>query len=483
MAVVWQGVEYATAHWDVHGFTLESEGALAGTPGHGRVFDLTLLIGDGGTRIEMRVQARPDSAGEAARRFIFVDLGRPQAEVLHRIVESVVANQAMSLTRLLNETEDTRVARKETGERMRGFRTVFQLSLAGLVLAAAGMVTWSSFASVRARYAAVTVDATSLSAPVAGRISEITATLGAQVRTGDVLGYVVPSDQDERVATVAERRNRLETERAELLARRGAMSQLTDIAVAGTGTERERIEQSLRIAERRLSVEQAQLASMQASGLPTPARLRDRARQEAAVLAAEGDLLDIRSRLDDLARTEVLAPLGVLQGGRANVATFETLDLRLENIDAEIAALASRESRALLGEPIVAPCDCTVQQIDRRRGEWAAPGDQLAVLVGNEAPTVHALILSEDARSVDLGDTARIALADGTSVPGRVTRMNYEARWPGYTGLQDNVFAADRYARIEVTPDDALRAPIGMVAEVNVNTNALFSELASLVGL
>ena len=96
---------------------------------------------------------------------------------------------------------------------------------------------------------------------------------------------------------------------------------------------------------------------------------------------------------------------------------------------------------------------------------------------------MHALILSEDARSVDLGDTARIALADGTTVPGRVTRMNYEARWPGYTGLQDNVFAADRYARIEVTPDDALRAPIGMVAEVNVNTNALFSELASLVGL
>jgi len=483
MAVLWQGVEYEVENWDVHGFALQSAMPRMVAPGLGRVFDVTLLIGQGGTRIEMRVQARLNGEGDQATRFTFVDLGRPQAEVLHRIVDSVVANKAMSLTKLLNETEETRVARKETGDRMRGFRTVFQLSLAGLVLAAAGMVTWSSFASVRARYAAVTVGATSLSVPIAGRISDISAAPGAQVRTGDVLGYVLPADQDNRIATVIERRNRLEIERAELLARRGAMTQLTDIAVTGNGTERDRIEQSLQIAERRLAVEQGQLATLRSSGLPTPSRLRERARQEAAVLAAQGDVLNIQGRLEDLTRMDVLAPLGVLQGGRTNAATFETVDMRLENIDTEIAALAGRESRAQLGDPILSPCDCTVQQIDRRRGEWASPGDQLAVLVGDEAPTVHALIMSEDARSVDLGDTAQISLADGTSVSGHVTRLNYDPHWRGFAGLQDNVFAADRYARIEITPEGTFRAPVGMVAEVNVHTNALFSGLASLVGL
>jgi hypothetical protein len=63
MAVVWQIVDYASAHWDVRGFTLEADGALTREPGHGRALDLTLLIGDDGTRIEMRVQVKQDNAG------------------------------------------------------------------------------------------------------------------------------------------------------------------------------------------------------------------------------------------------------------------------------------------------------------------------------------------------------------------------------------------------------------------------------------
>jgi len=484
MSVVWQGVEYAAARWDVHGFNLETAIPRIVAPGPGRVIDVTLLIGQGGTRIEMRVQARLEAGDDAApTRFAFVAMERAQAEVLHRIVDSVVSKQTMSLTRLLNETEDTRAARKETGERVRSIRTGFQLTMAGLVLVVAAMTTWSKFATVSARYAAVTVGATSLSVPIAGRISAMTVLPGETVAEGDVLGYVRPTNFEDRLEGLSERLRAVEVERNELLARRDAMTQLSGITVQSQSDERSRLEASLAVAERRLGVEQSLLASLQSNGLPTASRLRERSRQEADVLQAETQVLDMRARLATLSQAEMLAPMGLSQAGLRNgSATLQSVDLRLAALDAEITHISDRQGRATYGEPIVSPCDCTVQSIERRVGEWAEPSHELAMMIGAETPTIHALILSETARSIDLGDRAVIELANGTSLNGHVTRMNYEAQWRGYAGLQDNVFAADRYARMEIVPERPLNAPVGMVAQVTVQTNGLFGFLTGLVG-
>lgn len=485
MSVVWQGVELAAVHWDVHGFTLQDPFPRVMSPAGGRVFDVTLLIGRGGTRIEMRVQVRAERVEDATpTRFIYIGMDRAQSEVLHRIVDHVVSNQAMSLTRLLNETEETRARRHETGEKLRSFRVGFQLSVAALVLAVAGMMTWSSFSTVRARYAAVTVGATSVSVPVSGVVSQLAVSPGQQVAEGDVLGYVRPANHDDRLALIDDRRRALEAEQAEWRLRQGTMRQMADVAVQGNSTERDRLEEALRLAERRLSVERAQFDALRSTGLPTAERQRERARQEAVVLRAENELLELRSRHDALARNAVLAPMGVMQSDlRSGTTTLEIADARLSSLSAEIAALYEREERALHGEPILSPCDCIVQQIDRRPGEWAQPNDQLAVLVGSEAPAVHALVLAENARRIELGQRARIELADGTRLNGRVVRMNYEARWPGYTGLQDSVFAADRYARVEIVPDSAITAPVGMVAQVRVHTNGLLAAVTGMVGL
>lgn len=486
MSIVWQGVEHPAARWDVHGFTLQTPIPRIMAPGRGRVFDVTLLIGQGGTRIEMRVQARAEGSAEdqAPTRYVFVDLDRAQSEVLHRIVDHVVADQALSLTRLLNETQETRAARHETGERMRHFRSTFQLSLAALVLAVAGTMTWTNYYTVRARYAAVTVGATSLSVPVPGMVSAMTVRPGQSVMTGDVLGYVRPSNHEDRLLALGDRRRALQAEEADLGARLGAVQQLAAISDGAAGTERGRLEETLRLAERRLSVERAMLASMQGNGLPTAARLRERARQEAVVLQAEAEVLEVRARLDRAARSEVLAPMGVIGSEMTgNTPTLQSMQMRLDAIRDELATLALREDRGTYGEPIVSPCDCVVQQIDRRPGEWADPSDQLAVLVGTEAPTVHALIVGDSARSIALGDRARVELADGSELTGHVARMTYDAHWVGYAGLQDNVFAADRYARVEIVTDAPLTAPVGMVAQVSVNTDRLLGPVRSMLGL
>ena len=484
LAIAFRGQEYPAQSWTVHGFTLQDALPLEGSA-LGRVIDLTLLIGQGVTRIEMRVQARAES-GDAAdpRRFVFVDLDRARAEVLHRIVDHVVSNQALTLTQLLNETETDRHARRTTGGRTRRFLSGFRLLLAVIALLVAAGVTWNSVTSIASRYGAVTVEATSLSVPVPGTVTALAMAQGQAVAQGDVLGYVRPSDFDRRQSSMAERRQQLLDERADLLTRHDTMTQLAAISVTGADTDRTRIDQQLSLAQRRLDLEREQLAVLRAGGMPTAERQRERAAQEARVLQAETELLDTRARLDALVQVTVLAPLGVAGGDlRADTQTLDSVERRIDAVTAELDRIDALGINSDLGEPIVSPCDCVVQGIERRNGEWADPDQQLAVLVGAEAPTVHALVLSEEARKIAIGDRARIRLADGTTLQGRVQRMNYDPHWRGFAGLQDNVFAADRYARIEILPDQPLSAPVGMVATVTIQTSAIWGQMRALVGL
>jgi hypothetical protein len=160
-----------------------------------------------------------------------------------------------------------------------------------------------------------------------------------------------------------------------------------------------------------------------------------------------------------------------------------TLDQRLAAIDAELEQIRAQGVDAEMGEPIRSPCDCTVRSVDGGNGDPVEPGRQLALLVGTGAPTVHALVLSDEARAIEIGDRSHIRLANGTSLEGRVQRMAADPHWPGFAGLRDDVFAVDRYARIEIRPDTALTAPVGTAAEVTVQTNPLWDWLRSMTGL
>lgn len=484
MAVLWQGVEYPAAQWDVQGFTLVSAIPRLLTPGRGRVAEFTLLIGTGGTRIEMRVQARAADADQApGLGFRFVDMDRAQAEVLHRIVDHAVNRQALSVTQLLNETEETRVLRQGASERSLAFRSRFHTLVAFTVIAGAGLIAWLNFATVSARYAAVTATAVTVAGPAAGMVGRIAVAPGDEVRAGDTLGLIRPADHEPRLEALADRRRGLEAEQAELRSRRNSLTQVSTLATTGTLDERGRIENALRLAERQLGVEREQLAALRANGLPTAERQRERARQEGVVLAAEQEVLATRSRLAALAQSETLAPMGILSGAGAPATTFEALDLRLGHVSEEIALAYAREERLAEGEPVIAPCDCTVTQIERRAGEWTQAPEPLFVLAETGAPVIHALVLADAARRISQGDRARVELADGSTLRGRVSRLSYDAQWTGYTGLRDTVFAAERYARVEIAPDTPVDAPVGMTARVSIDTDGFTGWLRQTLGL
>jgi multidrug resistance efflux pump len=489
MSVAWQGIEYPVESWNVHGFRLARPIPRILAPGTGRVAEVTLLIGPRGTRIEMQVQVRAiDTDNPQPLEFRFIDLDRAQAEVLHRLVDHAINRQAVSLTRLLNETEAQRQARLETSARSREARKWLQLVLAGAAVAVAVGTVWTRYTSVAARYAAVTAAASTIAPAGPGLVGAIAVTVGQRVAPGEVIAHVRGADHDRRLHAMTDERLALEAQRAELLAREAALVALRGATGGPAGADGAALAETLRVAERRLALERERLAALRATGLPTARRQAERAEQEARVLAAEQAVASARQALAQAAQQQALLQAGVVPGlGLAGLGGLEGTQARLAQLDGLIASARAREELARLGDPVLATCACTVARIERRPGEYTDPTRPIAVLVEDGPPTIHALILGEQARSLQVGDAAAIRLADGRRLGGRVARLDYAAHWPGFVGLQDNVFAADRYARVEIRPDAPLAAPVGMTADVRLSTDRwiapLMRPLAALVGL
>ncbi|MFN4058561.1 MAG: HlyD family secretion protein [Roseinatronobacter sp.] len=481
MAVLWQGMEYAVAEWDVSGLTLRAPMPAAVAPGRGRVVDLLLLIGQGDTRLSMQVQARALPGDESSCGYQFLNLGRAQSELLHRIVTTAISRQELSLTELLNDTQDTRQARKATIAQAQDTRSWFQMGLAGLVIAGAGTALFNNMTTVKARYAAVTAVAAQVSVPASGMVTQIAVQPGAEVRAGDVLALIRPADFDAQRESAATRLRALEAEQAELRERARALDAARGTDTALVDTERAGLARVLRLAEDRLGLERAQLATLMATGLPTPERQAARARQQALTLSAEQDVLSARTAL---ARLDASA--GSFGDPRAaltlNTLSPEALALRLQHLSDEITRAYALAEGSAHGLPVIAPCDCRVVAVHRGVGEWADPQRPVFVLAKGAASSIHALVLAEEARGLREGTPATIRLADGTRMTGSVARLGYDAQWPGFAGLSDSIFAAERYARVEIRPDGGIAAPVGMTAQVDLRAVDIVGSALALLG-
>lgn len=479
MSVIWNGVDYPAASWDVHGFTLQAPIPAVMAPGRGRVFDAALLIGQGTTRIQLMVQCRKATDTGAAERYQFVDLDRAQAELLHRIVGYAVTKQELSLTQLLNDARETRAEQQETVQRMLNFRTWFQASVALVALGAASTMLMSNFTTVTSRYAAVSAAAVSVSTPVAGMVAQIDVALGMPVSRGQILGYLRPADTAQAHDALHANLRALEAEQASLRLQREELDRSRALETELDTSTLTRLEDDVARARNRLALERSQLATLEATGLPTLERQQARTRQRALVMSAESDLASAEAALR---AAQAHQQHGAALARPAGSASAEMLEQRFAYLSEEITLAYARAATLEKGVPVEAPCDCAVAQINGIVGEWAEPSQPLFVLTQGRARTVEALILAEDARHIRDGARADIRLRDGLRLGGEVTRVSYDAQRTGVAGLNANVFAAERYARVEITPDRPLEAAIGLTANVTVKTRDPLAWLSGLLG-
>jgi len=338
--------------------------------------------------------------------------------------------------------------------------------LLGIILAIAAGYYLISTPRSRGLVLIGTVDSNQVivSPQIQGRIQKLLVEEGTQVRAGDLIAVLDPSelDAEERAAAatiasmrfkvsesqytqqsmqgsttsdVANAQARLQSTRAQLLQAEATLQRVEsdsrrtiELAKAGVASEQDRVQ-----AEANLKAQQASVQS-----------LKDQ------VSAAQADLNSAVARTNQAA------------AARNTVASTRE---QLSNAEAQL-----KEAEVRLGyTKIYAPVSGTVSVRAAREGEVVNPGSPIVVIVDLSDTWVRAAIPETDADHIGLGDTLKIQLPGGTITAGKVFFKAVEADF----ATQRDVSRRKRDIRtivLKVRLDNPKGAYVpGMTAEVIVS--------------
>lgn len=280
-----------------------------------------------------------------------------------------------------------------------------------------------------------------LRTPIAGRLAELSAPLGARVAAGAVLARVRSRRIDDQ--HLADLRQSLDQATARLAADRGQRERLRALRVgldaraqADLHASRDRLEGlllqaagTLRKAEASQALARlrlARIAPLLADGVATPAA-RDTAATELA--SATASVAADRGQLAALAAQARAAARGVLVDNGGNDVPYsaqraDEVAIELARLDRDIATTHARiaggrtaiaaERRRLdrLAQAVLrAPAAGTVWKLDALAGEHLTAGEGVAEVVDCARPMVLAAIPEDDASRIVLGSRARLRLA------------------------------------------------------------------------
>lgn len=133
---------------------------------------------------------------------------------------------------------------------------------------------------------------------------------------------------------------------------------------------------------------------------------------------------------------------------------------------------ASGPARAILS-----PCTCTLDSLSVHEGDFVTRDQAFATFSDPASVRIHALVSLTQAGELDPGDRATIRLIDGTEIGADLGRIGRVADFPGYTGLDAQVFAADRYARVELVTDAPVTLTAGTEARVSIQSSGFIGAL------
>jgi HlyD family secretion protein len=310
---------------------------------------------------------------------------------------------------------------------MKRFRPIL---LAGVILAAAGAVAWSS---LRPRTLTLTGIVTTndviVSPQVAGQVQQLLVTEGDVVKKDQLVATIRPDELRADTAYYAQ-------------SEKGASSQVQE-SEAALRYEQSQTLQQIAQAESTLASIEAQVKAAQAdlaAAEATFARTRDLAGQR---IASAQDLDQARAaaeaargRLDAL-RKQVEAQRAAVALARANAAQVDVRRSQVQAMQHEQAAAAAQRSKAdvRLGyTEIRAPIDGQVDVRAARAGEYVTPGQPVVTLVDPDDLWVRADVEESYVDRVRIGDRLRVRLPSGAEREGAVFYRGVDA---GYATQRD----------------------------------------------
>ena len=303
-----------------------------------------------------------------------------------------------------------------------------------------------------------------VSPQIAGRLAKLLVDEGTQVKQGDLIAMIDPSELEAQeraaAATIASLRSRV------------SQSQYTHESMKGSTSS------DVANSQARLQSARAQLAQAEATLTRVESDSRRIIGLAAAGVASEMEKVQAEANLraqqaavqalkDQVTASQADLDSAIARTNQASAARSTVADTRaqLENAEAQL-----KEAEVRLGyTKIYAPVTGTVLVRAAREGEVLMAGQAIVTVVDLSDTWVRAAIPETDADNIGLGDTLRVRLPGGTMLQGKVFYKAAEADF----ATQRDVGRRKRDIRtivLKVRLDNPKGAYVpGMTAEVLVS--------------
>ena len=269
-----------------------------------------------------------------------------------------------------------------------------------------------------------TVDANQIvvSPQIQGRILKLLVDEGTQVKQGDLIAELDPSEleAEERAATATIASLRSQVSASEYTQRSTKGSTSSDVANA---------QAQLQSSRAQLVQSEATLARVESDSRRTIGLAQAGVASEQERVQAEQNLKAQQASVDSL-KEQVSAAQATLDSAvaRTNQATAAASTVASTRAQMENAIAQLKESEVRLGyTKIYAPVTGTVLVRAAREGEVVTAGQAIVTVVDFSDTWVRAAIPETDADHISYGDNLTIRLPGGTEVPGKVFYKAAEA--------------------------------------------------------
>ncbi len=261
-----------------------------------------------------------------------------------------------------------------------------------------------------------------VSPQVQGRISRLLVDEGTQVKQGDLIASLDPSEFEAQAraaaATIDSRRSQVSETQATSVAAQGSTSSSVTNAQARLESARAQLLQTEATLQR-VESDSRRTVELAAQGVASD---QERVQAETNLRAQQALASSLRQQVA-AAQADLNAAIANTHQAHAARSTVESTRALLVNAEAQL-----KEAEVRLGyTKIYAPVTGTVSVRAAREGEFMNPGQPIATIVDFSDTWVRAAIPETQADHIGIGDALRVRLPGGTVTSGKVFFKSAEA--------------------------------------------------------
>jgi len=254
-----------------------------------------------------------------------------------------------------------------------------------------------------------------VSSQVGGRITKLLVDEGTQVKQGDPIAILDPSELQAQERAAAANIASLRSKVAETRATKEAMQGTTSSNVANAQARLQATRAQLLQAEamlQRVQSDSQRIIELARQGIASD---QDRVQAESNLKAQQATVQSLKDQVA-AAEADLDAAIANTHQARAAQSVVESMRAQVANAEAQ-----RKQAEVRLGYTrVLAPVSGTVSVRAAREGEVVNPGQPIVTIVDLSDTWVRAAVPETYADHIGLGDTLRVRLPGGTITSGKV---------------------------------------------------------------